>query len=101
MHIITHKRLREFWEKYPNAQTSLQIWFNRTEYAQWQNFAELRQLFPSTDQVGNLTVFNIGGNKYRLIALVDYKHQKIFIRHILTHSDYDTNNWKTDPWFKK
>ncbi len=99
MHIITRKRLREFWEKYPNAQTSLTIWYQRTETAQWQNFTELRQLFPSADQVENLTVFNISGNKYRLITLIDYTHKKVFIRNILTHAEYDTNNWKKDPWF--
>jgi mRNA interferase HigB len=99
MHIITRKRLQEFWEKYPNAQTSLTIWYHRTETAQWQNFTELRQLFPSADQVENLTVFNISGNKYRLITRIDYIYKKVFIRNILTHAEYDTNNWKNDPWF--
>ncbi len=68
MHIITRFRLTLFWEKHPNAETSLRLWYKLTTQAQWQNFAELRQVFPSSDQVGNLTVFNIGGNNYRLIA---------------------------------
>ncbi|MGB7521722.1 MAG: type II toxin-antitoxin system HigB family toxin [Spirulinaceae cyanobacterium] len=46
------------------------------------------------------TVFNIGGDKYRLIAFIDYKYQKIFIRHVLTHSDYDKDTWKKDNWYK-
>lgn len=75
--------------------------FDRTKIAQWKNFIELRQIFPSADQVENLTVFNISGNKYRLIALVDYTYQKVFIRHILTHAEYDTDNWKKDSWYSQ
>ena len=83
MHVITRVRLKEFWEKRPNAETSLRLWYKLTSLAQWQNFVELRQVFPSADQVSNLTVFNIGGNNYRLITLVDYEYQKVFICHVL------------------
>jgi mRNA interferase HigB len=99
MHIITRSRLTHFWEKHPNAETSLSLWYKLTSLAKWQNFIELRQVFPSADQVGNLTVFNIGGNNYRLIALVDYTYQKVFIRHVLTHAEYDKEGWKNDEWF--
>lgn len=99
MHVITRVRLKEFWEKHPNAETSLRLWYKLTSLAQWQNFVELRLVFPSADQVENLTVFNIGGNKYRLITLVDYEYQKVFIRHVLTHAEYDKQNWKNDKWF--
>lgn len=99
MHIITYKRLNDFWEKHPNSQTSLQLWYDRTKAAQWENFVALREIFPSADQVENLTVFNIGGNNYRLITLVDYKYKKVFIRNILTHAEYDTQDWKNDPWY--
>ncbi len=99
MHVITHRRLKEFWEKHPNAKPSLQIWYNRTNSAQWNNFNDLRQVFPNADRVGKLTVFNISGNHYRLITFVDYQYKKVFVRNILTHSDYDTDNWKQDPWF--
>jgi mRNA interferase HigB len=100
MHIISQKRLREFWEKYPDSQGSLEVWYNRTLAAQWNNFAELRRVFPAADQVKNLTVFNIGGNKYRLITLVDFTYKKVFIRQILTHAEYDKNDWKKDQWFR-
>lgn len=99
MHIITRVRLKEFWEKHPNAEISLRLWYKLTSLAQWQNFVELRQIFPSADQVENLTVFNIGGNNYRLITLVDYEYKKVFIRHVLTHAEYDKQNWKNDEWF--
>ncbi|MGQ4649557.1 type II toxin-antitoxin system HigB family toxin [Lyngbya aestuarii] len=98
MHIITRSRLTHFWGKHPDAETSLCLWYKLTSLAKWQNFVELRQVFPSADLVGNLTVFNIGGNKYRLIGLVDYEYQKVFIRHVLTHAEYDKQNWKNDKW---
>jgi mRNA interferase HigB len=63
------------------------------------NFAQLRQLFPSADVVNNFTIFNIGGNNYRLIAYIDYQAQIIFIRAVLTHAEYDKENWKNDNWF--
>lgn len=64
-----------------------------------ENFAQLRQLFPSADLVGNFTVFNISGNNYRLITYIDYQAQIIFIRDVLIHADYDKENWKNDNWF--
>ncbi len=99
MHVISYKRLKEFWHEHPNSQTSLQMWYDRTKSVQWESFADLRQVFPSADLVGNFTVFNISGNNYRPIALVDYKYKKVFIRHVLTHTEYDTDNWKNDPWY--
>ncbi|WP_199303867.1 type II toxin-antitoxin system HigB family toxin [Nodosilinea sp. FACHB-131] len=58
------------------------------------NFAELRRLIPSADQVGKLTVFNIGGNKARLVAAIHYNRSKVYIRAILTHAEYDEGRWK-------
>ena len=99
MHVITRSRLAEFWKKHPNSKTSLLLWYKIVMTTQWQNFVELRKIFPSADQVGNFTVFNIGGNKYRLIAFIDYTYQKIFIRAILTHAEYSKDDWKKDEWY--
>lgn len=99
MHIITKIRLTEFWKEHPDAEPSLKSWYKLINLAKWNNFVELRDVFPSADQVQNLTVFNIGGNKYRLIALIDYKYQKVFIRCVLTHAEYDKEDWKNDDWF--
>lgn len=99
MHVITKARLTHFWLKYPDSQSSLRAWYKRVRLAKWQNFNDLRAVFSSADNVQNLIVFNIGGNKYRLIALVDYRYQKVFIRAVLTHSEYDKESWKNDPWF--
>ncbi|MDJ0716693.1 MAG: type II toxin-antitoxin system HigB family toxin [Prochloraceae cyanobacterium] len=99
MHVITRKRLKDFWEKHSLAQPSLQLWYKITSKANWQSFPQLRQVFPSADLVGNSTVFNVGGNKYRLITLVDYKYQKVYIRYVLTHAEYDKEDWKQDSWY--
>jgi mRNA interferase HigB len=64
------------------------------ERARFLNFAQLRETFPQADQVGKFTVFNIGGNKVRLVAAVHYNRNKIYIRHVLTHQDYDAGEWK-------
>lgn len=63
------------------------------------DLAELRQRFPSADLVGRLTVFNIGGNKYRLIVRIEYQRQEVYIRNFFTHAEYDKEGWKNDEWF--
>jgi mRNA interferase HigB len=100
MHIITRSRLVEFWEKHSDSKASLALWYKLVTTANWQNFVELRNVFSSADQVGNFTVFNIGGNKYRLITFIDYTYQKVFIRAVLTHAEYDKDDWKTDSWYE-
>jgi mRNA interferase HigB len=94
MHVITRKRLNEFAEKHPDARSALARWYAIMRKARLLNFAKLREVFPQADQVGKFTVFNIGGNKVRLIAAVHYNRNKIYIRHVLTHEEYDTGTWK-------
>lgn len=94
MHIITRKKILDFAERYPECSTALDGWFRIVKCAEFKNFAELRSIFSNADQVGKLTVFNIGGNKARLIAAIHYNRQKLFIREILTHKEYDKNKWK-------
>jgi mRNA interferase HigB len=99
MHIISTSQLKKFWEKHPSSKTSLRLWCKVAETTDWQNLIEVKEAFSSADPVGNLTVFNIGGNKYRLITFIDYKYKKIFIRNILTHTEYDEDVWKKDTWY--
>ena len=100
MRIITARRLKEFYGKYPNAKTSLTGWNKAAKSAKWQSFADVRSSFSSASQVDNFIVFNISGNKYRLITYINYKTQKVFVRHILTHAEYDKNKWKNDDWLE-
>ncbi len=99
MNIISKKTLMSFWQKHPTAKRPLKGWFTQVKQADWQNFAELRRMYPSADLVKRLTVFNIGGGNYRLIVRVEYKLQRIYIRHILTHAEYDKGWWKNDDWY--
>ena len=94
MHIIARKALRQFWEKHPDSQSPLSRWYQVVSKSKFSSFNELRATFPSVDKVGNLIVFNIGGNKYRLIASIHFNRGKIYIRHVLTHSEYDRGAWK-------
>jgi len=94
MHVITRKRLNEFAEQYPEAKPALARWYSLAKHNDFSNFAELRARFPSADQVGKLTVFNIGGNRVRLIAAIHYNRKKIYVRAVLTHAEYDEGKWK-------
>ncbi|MGZ9222375.1 MAG: type II toxin-antitoxin system HigB family toxin [Anaerolineales bacterium] len=70
-------RINEFAEKHPEAKSALQHWYKQTKTKDFKSFAELRKTFGSADQVRNLTVFNIGGNKVRLIAAIHYNRRII------------------------
>lgn len=94
MHVITRKRLNDFAAEHPETKSGLQQWYKRVKEMSFMNFAELRAVFPSADQVGKLTVFNIGGNKVRLITAIHYNRQKVYIRAVLTHNEYDEGRWK-------
>jgi len=99
MRIIALKMLKEFWGKYPDAQGPLRLWYKTTHKARWTNFLKVRETFRSADTTkvrsGNTAViFDIGGNKYRLITAIHYDTGCVFTMMVLTHKEYDTNNWK-------
>lgn len=94
MHIITRKRLLEFAKKHPDCSTAIESWYRIVKHTNFNSFNDLLQTFPSADIVGNLTVFNIGGNKARLIAAIHYNTHRIYIRHILNHKEYDRGSWR-------
>ena len=78
----------------PKPKNALADWYRLVKRNDFSNFAELRIMFSSVDKVGKLTVFNIGGNKVRLIAAIHYNRKKVYIRAVLTHKEYDVGNWK-------
>ncbi len=94
MHVITRKRLLDFAVKHPDCATALDSWYRIVKHSSFANFADLRGAFPSADKVGKFTVFNIAGNKVRLIAAIHFNTQRIYIRHVLTHDEYDKGRWK-------
>ena len=92
--MISRKQLRAFWERHPDSETALIRWFNAVEKSNFASFKELRAAFPTADKVGDLTVFDIGGNKYRLIASIHFNRRKVYIRNVLTHQEYTKGAWK-------
>jgi mRNA interferase HigB len=94
MHIITRKRIIEFAKKHPDAQEALDRWYRIVKRTNFELFSDVRKTFPTVDHVEKWSVFNIGGNKYRLIALIVYPIKRIYIRHILTHNEYNLGKWK-------
>jgi len=86
--------LNEFADKHPEAESALSRWYDHVKKTDFKSFAELRQAFPSADQVGKLTVFNIGGNKVRLISAIHYNRKRLYIRAVLTHEQYNQSKWK-------
>jgi mRNA interferase HigB len=82
-----------------DCQEALNNWYKVAVKAKWSKLVEVQQVFPKAEAVSNFTVFNIKGNKYRLIVSIDYEGQLIYIKYILTHSEYDKENWKDDPYF--
>ncbi len=96
MHIISRKPLREFSGKHPPAKTSLDAWFAETSRAEWGSFADVKATYGTADVVaGNRVIFNIGGNKYRLVVKIAYKCGIVFVRFVGTHAAYDDIDAKT------
>jgi mRNA interferase HigB len=94
VHVISRKALKQFWERHPDSRLALLRWHKIMLNTEFQSFAELRGAFPSDDIVGQWVVFNVGGNKYRLITSIHFNRAKVYIRHVLTHQAYDKEGWK-------
>ena len=90
MRIIARKTLVEFWAMHSDAEEPLKAWFHETRHADWSSPDELKQRYPSASIIcRNRVVFNIKGNKYRLIASINYAYKLLYIRFVGTHAEYD------------
>jgi mRNA interferase HigB len=96
MHLISRKPLKLFWEKHPDAERPLRDWSRAARREEWHNFAEVRALYPHADKVENFVVFNIGGNKYRLVTAIHFNCGRVYVRRVMTHKEYDDGHWKND-----
>jgi mRNA interferase HigB len=92
--IVKRNALVQFWQKHPDAKSSLESWYAVVRRAIWKTPAEMKAVYHNADLVGRRTVFNIAGNKYRLIARVNFQTQRVFVLFILTHAEYDRGDWK-------
>ena len=94
MHVISQKRIREAVARFPRHEGALLSWYRLVKTATFENFASLRSMFPGVDKVGRFVVFNVAGNHLRIIAAVHFERRRVYIREILTHSEYDEEKWK-------
>lgn len=99
MHVISYRNIREFSQKHADSLEALDNWYTIASKSKWLNLVDIQQIFPKTEAVGNFTVFNIKGNKYRIIVSIDYEKQLIYLKYVLTHAEYDKDKWKNDPYF--
>jgi len=96
MRIIAKRTLRQFWEKYPAAQGPLEAWHSEATKSQWENPQDIKNQFGSANVLkGGRLVFNVGGNKYRLILSIDYSRQACYVKFIGTHKEYDAIDAET------
>ncbi|MBL8210807.1 MAG: type II toxin-antitoxin system HigB family toxin [Bryobacterales bacterium] len=94
MRIISKAAISAFAKTHHDSLESLLHWHGIARRAVWSHLTDVRADFPHADAVGTFTVFNISGNKYRLISVINYRWQIIYIRHIMTHADYNKGRWK-------
>src|SRR5687768_13698966 len=94
MRIISEARLREFWQRDKTAERSMREWIKTVRNADWNNFSDLRQTFNHSDIHQNMIVFDVGGNKYRIIGKIEYRSRIVYIKAVLTHQQYNAHkNW--------
>jgi mRNA interferase HigB len=94
MRVIKRGALVQFWERHSDSRASLEAWYGVVRSATWKSPVQLKSVYPNADLVGRRTVFNIAGNKYRLIARLNYQSQRVFVLFLLTHAEYDDGKWK-------
>ena len=93
MRIIAKATLRAFWTRHPDAEESLLAWCREAQKADWDRPEKIKEKYRSASFVGrNRVVFNIKGNKYRLVVKMKYEKQLVFVRFVGTHTDYDAIN---------
>jgi len=94
LNVISKRGLFERAAKFPDAKSALQVWLTTAIGADWRNLDDVCKTFPKTGMVGDLAIFNIRGNKYRLIVRMIFRYKRIYIKGVLTHAEYDKGAWK-------
>lgn len=94
MKILKKGKIIDFYKIYPTSEQPLTRWLKIVKETNYKNFNELKCSFSSVDKVGKLTVFNIGGNKFRLVVIVKYSKNIISVEKVLTHEEYNLGKWK-------
>jgi mRNA interferase HigB len=92
MHVISKHALAAFWLKHPGARVPLEAWYRLVKTSSYLSFQELKKAFSSADYVPPFVVFDVGGNNFRVIGAIHYDRQKLYIREVFTHTEYDRWN---------
>jgi mRNA interferase HigB len=95
MRVISRKKLREAWTLCPDLKPDLDAWFRVAQKASWGRFSDVRATFKSVDRVDKYFVFNILGNRYRLICSMSFGKGKVYMLRVMTHAEYDRDKWKS------
>jgi len=93
--VISRKALRDFADSHRDAEAPLDDWYRIAKRSRWTSIVDVRKTYPHADAVDEFTVFNVGGNKYRLATFINYRTGKIFVRQVMTHGEYSPEDWKT------
>ncbi|MDQ4119838.1 MAG: type II toxin-antitoxin system HigB family toxin [Acidobacteriota bacterium] len=99
MRIISERKIREYTVENSESENAMREWIRVVRLADWHNFTDLRNTFNHADVFNNCVIFDVGGNKWRIIAKVEYQKHLVFIKRILTHNEYSFKNgklWKSD-----
>lgn len=99
MHLISAGRLKEAMSEYSDAVEIVKNFAKKVGLSSWQNLIEVQADYRSAEAVGNFTVFNIKGNRYRIILSIDYEAQIAYFKYFLTHAEYSKDDWKNDPYY--
>jgi mRNA interferase HigB len=99
MHLFKIRNLRQDAARYPDVEKQIKDWYDIVKVAEWQSLIDVQGIYREAEAVGNFTVFNIKGNKYRLIVSIDHEAQLIYYKYFLTHAEYDKENWKNDDYY--
>jgi mRNA interferase HigB len=94
VHIISRRALRDFANEHKDAETPLDDWYRMVKRASWNSIIDVRKTYPHADAVADFTVFNIGGNKYRLATYIKYRSRRVYIRYVMTHEEYSREDWR-------
>ena len=94
MRVISRRAIRTFSERYADALSPLTHWANAVEATNWRTPSDVRGTFNTADFVGELTVFDVGGNKYRVITFIHYRRRVVYIKAVLTHEQYNKGAWR-------
>ena len=94
MNVVSQRGLKQLIEKHPEAQDETIAWYRKAHKASWVSLQDVRRDFPSVDKVGAVLIFDIRNNRYRLIVRIDFPTQRLFVKALLTHKEYDRGEWK-------